>query len=237
MQPPRQLPSPRMTRICGVDGCKYGWFSLICAENFSNVEWRVARNWTDLGLDATVIAVDMPIGLAAGGKRGCDEAARKAPQMRPSSIFPMPVRPALDFASYAQANAWSKANSHGGIVKQAWNLKPKILDVEAAVLATPGAPIYEAHPELTFARLADGPLASKKTPQGRAQRLSILARAGIDGLDAILAKVPRGHAAPDDILDAAILLVTAQRILRGQATVYPPSPTANDQGLKMQIWV
>jgi predicted RNase H-like nuclease len=225
-----------MTRICGVDGCKYGWFAIVCAENFSNVEWRVARKWTDLNLNAAAIAVDMPVGLADAGKRGCDEAARKAPHMRPASIFPMPVRGALEFEDYAAANAWSKANGHGGLVKQAWNLRPKLLDLEAAILRDRTAPIYEAHPEMAFARLAGRKLAPKKTPEGRAERLTLLRRVGLKGLSAILRAVPKAQAAPDDILDAAILVMTARRILTGEAICYPPVPTLNAQGLPMRIW-
>lgn len=226
-----------MRRICGVDGCKYGWIALLCAENFSNVEWRLARDWTSLSLDADVVAVDMPIGLARSGKRGCDEAARKAPRMRPSSVFPMPVRAALDFNDYAAANAWSKANGHGGIVKQAWNLRPRLLDLERAVLANADAAIFEAHPELQFARLSRRPLESKKTPEGHRQRLSLLHRAGIAELAKVLNETPKSAASPDDILDAAVLLITAKRISMGEASSYPQSPVVNGQGITMRIWV
>ena len=226
-----------MTRICGVDGCKYGWIALISLENFSNVEWRLARNWTDLRLDAAVVAVDMPIGLAASGRRGCDEAARKVPNMRPASIFPMPVRGAFDFQNYAEANAWSKANGHGGVVKQAWNLKSKLLQLEAEVLGAPNAPLYEAHPELAFARLSGGGLPPKKSIAGRERRRALLDSAGIAGLDRILQDVPRAQAAADDVLDAAGLLVTARRILNGAAVCYPETPLTNAQGMTMRIWV
>lgn len=224
-----------MTQICGVDGCKYGWFALICAENFSNIEWRLARKWTELGVADAVVAVDMPIGLAEMGKRGCDEAARKAPNLRPSSIFAMPVRPALDFVDYAAANAWSKANGHGGIVKQAWMLRPKLLEIEAAVLGDSAARIFEAHPELAFARLAAASLPNKKTDEGRAIRLSLLSKAGVTNLAPLLSQFPRKHVAPDDILDAAVLLITAKRILRGEAIAYPAEPRVNAQGIPMRI--
>lgn len=226
-----------MTQICGVDGCKYGWFALICAENFSNVEWRLARNWTELALTDAVVAVDMPIGLAAAGKRGCDEAARKAPFIHPSSIFAIPVRPALDIDGYAAANAWSKRNGHGGIMKQAWMLRPKLLEIEAAVLDDPAVRIFEAHPELAFARLAAARLPNKKTKEGRAIRLSLLSKAGVTNLAPLLSQFPRKHVAPDDILDAAVLLITAQRILRGDAIAFPDQPRINAQGIEMKIWV
>jgi predicted RNase H-like nuclease len=226
-----------MTRLCGVDGCKYGWFALLCAENFSNVEWRLARDWTGLGLAAETVAVDMPIGLSTQGRRGCDEAARKAPNLRRSSIFPMPVREALNFERYAEANAWSKANGHGGIVKQAWNLRAKVLDLEQAVLNDPSARIFEAHPELAFARLANGPLAAKKTTDGRNQRLNLLNAVGVTGIERLLSAIPRARAASDDVIDAAVLLLTAQRIHMGLAVHYPCQPLINGQGMPMRIWV
>lgn len=226
-----------MTRICGVDGCKYGWIALLCAENFSNVEWRLARDWTGLRLNADAIAIDMPIGLADTGKRGCDEAARKAPNVRPSTIFPMPVRKALDFDDYGLANAWSKANGHGGIVKQAWNLRTKLLDIERVVLNDPNARIYEAHPEMAFALVAGHSLLPKKTRLGREQRLTLLTDAGLAGLPAILDAVPKAQAATDDILDAAALLLTARRIAKGEAIHYPATPHVNAEGIAMRIWV
>jgi predicted RNase H-like nuclease len=157
--------------------------------------------------------------------------------MRRSSVFPMPVRGAFDFQDYSQANAWSKANGHGGIVKQAWNLKPKLLQLESAVLAAPEASVYEAHPELAFARLSSSPMLSKKSKEGREQRLALLQSAGILGLENFLQAVPRSLAGPDDLLDAAVLLITARRILSGVAIHYPDAPRINAQGLAMRIWV
>jgi predicted RNase H-like nuclease len=233
---PRQRSDPHLKRLCGVDGCKYGWISLRCMDDFSNVEWRVARSWTELEIPAgAVVAVDMPIGLAAAGKRGCDEAARKAPHMRPSSIFPMPVRGALDHATYADANAWSKANGHGGVVKQAWNLKPKLLDLETAVRAQTG--MYESHPELAFARLAGCALPAKKTLEGRNLRLKLLRDAGLTGLPAILRAVPKAQAAPDDILDAAVLLIAARRIRNNEAQIYGDPARLSTLNRPMTIWV
>jgi predicted RNase H-like nuclease len=203
---------------------------------FSNMEWQVARNWSALDLRDAIVAVDMPIGLAVSGRRMCDEAARAALPGKASSVFPMPVRKALDFPDYAGANAWSKAHAQGGIVKQAWNLRPKILELEAARAADPDAPVYEAHPELAFARLAHGPLPKKRTPGGAAARLELLERQGLQSVRDVLKQVPKQAASADDILDAAVLLITAQRIAKGEAEHFPADPVKGANGRLMMIW-
>jgi predicted RNase H-like nuclease len=238
MHRPRQDLDPQLTRICGVDGCKYGWFSLRCAENFSNIEWRLARSWTELEISGeTIVAVDMPVGLAASGKRGCDQAARKHPHIRPSSVFAIPVRGALDLDTYAEANAWSKENDHGGVVIQAWCLKPRILDLERALVERPSARIYESHPELAFAHLAGRKLPRKHDPDGLTERLALLHANGVTGLPDILNAVPRKHAKPDDILDAAVLLISARRIAAGHAQTYGDAALASTLARPMTITV
>ncbi|HAH08719.1 MAG TPA: DUF429 domain-containing protein [Alphaproteobacteria bacterium] len=238
MQASRQDGRPRIARLCGVDGCKYGWIALLCEINLSNIEWRLARSWNGLTLTDEVIAVDMPIGLAARGKRGCDEAARKDLGRKASSVFPMPVREVFAFEEYAQANVWSKANGHGGVVKQAWHLGPKVLELEAAALSGQHPSIFEAHPELAFARINNGtPLPPKRSTLGLSERLKLLEDHGIAGLDRHLAQMPKGGLKPDDLVDAAVLLLTAQRIATGRARCLPDEPLINAQGLPMAIWV
>ena len=237
MQRSSQPEIPDLKRLCGIDGCKYGWISVFCAENFSNIGFQLAQSWTDLPLDNAIVAVDMPIGLAEIGRRGCEEAARKILKGKASSLFPMPVRAALDFVDYPSANAWSKQNGHGGIVKQAWNLKAKILEVESAKLSNRAA-MFESHPELCFAKLADGAfLAPKRTREGSAQRLELLKAQGLTNLERLFDRIPHSQAKPDDILDAAVLLITARRIATGLAQSFPSAPKPNVQGIEMAIWV
>jgi predicted RNase H-like nuclease len=94
------------------------------------------------------------------------------------------------------------------------------LDLEHAVQKQPCARIYESHPELAFARLAGRQLAAKRYFDGHAERLALLRHHGLEELPGILNAVPRKHAKPDDILDAAVLLIAARRIASGHAESY-----------------
>ena len=104
--------------------------------------------------------------------------------------------------------------------------------------------VYEAHPELAFRSLAGHPLASrKKTMAGREARLCLLEH--IPGplfhsirpaFEHILHGYKRTQVAPDDILDAYVLVWTALRIWRAHASRVPPVPPCDAKGLRMEIW-
>ena len=73
------------------------------------------------------------------------------------------------------------------------------------------AGVAEAHPELSFAGLAGAPLRSRKsTWAGAAERRALLARAGIVLADDL--GPPAEQAGVDDVLDAAVMAWTAQRL-------------------------
>lgn len=150
-----------------------------------------------LGLVDGIVAVDMPIGLPeVGSRRACDTEARQALGPRRSSVFPAPSRKALAARSFAETT---------GLSIQAWNLIPKVTEVDQ--LWEPR--VREVSPELAFAVLAGAPMAHpKRTAAGRAERLHVL------GLE----ETPRvPGAAADDILDALVCLLSAQRLAAGSA--------------------
>ena len=145
-----------------------------------------------------VIAVDMPIGLPASGRRACDTAARVALGPRRSSVFPVPTRTALAATSFAEVT---------GLSIQAWNLVPKIREVDACWVPR----VIECSPELSFAVAAGAPMVhNKRTPEGRAERLAILGD---------VVTTARG-AATHDVLDAHACLLTARRVTMGTALMF-----------------
>jgi hypothetical protein len=82
-----------------------GW---LCVEQVDNtVRGQVFKSFSDLidGLKAaTIIAIDVPIGLSDAGERPCDKLARK--QLGPpraSSVFPAPIRAVLSERDYKSA--------------------------------------------------------------------------------------------------------------------------------------
>ncbi|BDZ42306.1 hypothetical protein GCM10025865_16050 [Paraoerskovia sediminicola] len=184
-----------------------------------------------------IVAIDIPIGLPDDGARLADRLAAAALGSRRSSLFPTPVRAAIAEADYPAASALQRGRAGVGLSKQSHALRTKILDVDAWVAHRPtGSPeVLESHPELAFARLADGPLAgSKKTWNGIAERRRLLVGAGITLPDD--AGEAGRRAAPDDLVDAAVLSLVALRRVDGTARPLPDEPERFSDGWPAAIW-
>jgi predicted RNase H-like nuclease len=96
-------------------------------------------------------------------------------------------------------------------------------------------PVYEVHPEVSFAILLGAPAsAPKKSWAGMAERPRGLARAGLT-LDHIHGDAAI-RAAVDDMLDAAVAAWSALRIARRQALTIPDPPPAGPEGRPIAIW-
>lgn len=231
--------------VMGVDGAPAGWVGVLRRIGASAPPVaRLFRTFQD-ALDAaerpTAIAVDMPIGFldaAVRGGRACEREARARIKGRTSSVFSSPCRAALAAGDYPTANARNRAANGVGLSKQAFMLFPKLREIDAVMTPTLQERVRESHPEVAFATLAGAPMAhNKKTPEGRAERLAVL-RA--QGLDLALVKphpFTKKDIAPDDLLDAAVLAFSAERILRGSALRLPADPPRDARGLAMEIVV
>jgi predicted RNase H-like nuclease len=177
------------------------------------------------------LAIDMPMGLPDDGPRACDLAARRRLGARRSSVFPTPVRTTLGAPTYAEALARSRAACGRGLSRQAFNLLAKMAEVDAAIRPDLQDRVVEAHPEMAFARLAGEPCSHpKRTTEGRAERLALLRAAGLGDLSA--RRLP--GAAPDDVLDAAALTLTAARVRDGLAERLGDG-ARDARGLRMEI--
>jgi predicted RNase H-like nuclease len=79
--------------LAGVDGCRGGWIAVI--DEGERLNSRVFPDWSQPMTElerATLIGVDIPIGLPGKGSRACDlEARRRLGRPRGSSVFPAPV--------------------------------------------------------------------------------------------------------------------------------------------------
>jgi predicted RNase H-like nuclease len=235
-----------MTWVAGVDGCRGGWIVVLLNRRKGRPPvWFVRlcptfKEVLTLSPSPSVIAVDMPIGLSdrpePGGRR-CDREARRLLGPRASSIFSPPSRPMLAATNYQQVRS-------KGLSVQAFGILPKIREVDWLMTPSLQRLVYESHPELAFAALAGRPLRfNKKTPQGRRERLRALARAQgklFQGIGEIarqeLGRFPRTQVMPDDLLDAAVLALTALRIANGAATRVPADPPLDRKGLRQEIW-
>ncbi|HEU5033350.1 MAG TPA: DUF429 domain-containing protein [Mycobacteriales bacterium] len=218
-------------RVIGVDGCRGGWLAAVCADD--SVRWRWTADIRELlALDATAVAIDIPIGLPEAGSRACDVQARRLLGARRSSVFPAPPRVVLSCASYAEARAALAAQSLPSMSAQAFGIVPAVRQVDAALTPDDDERIVEAHPELAFRLLRGADLASKKTADGQRQRRAALT-AVYPGLDALLAAAPH-PAAVDDALDALACGWVARRWVSGEATVLGDG-TRDARGLPMRI--
>lgn len=203
--------------VAGVDGCRGGWLVVRArVRPFAVTSVAVVGGLEPLLDDVTagrvaLVAVDMPIGLAADGPRACDIAARSALGDRRSSVFPAPVRSVLGARDYSDALRRSRAACGVGLSRQSWHLVPRIVELDDALAelpATAAARVHETHPEVAFAALGGAPMRHpKRTAGGRRERLDVL-RGWLASQWSRPAAVPSG-AAPDDVLDAAVLAVRA----------------------------
>jgi predicted RNase H-like nuclease len=176
------------------------------------------------------IAVDMPIGLPERGARACDVEARRQLGPRRSSVFPAPPRTLLHERDYGVALRTKRAIDGVGLSKQAFNLLPKIAEVDAAMTPVRQAAVVECHPELAFARLAGGPLEwSKRAPEGALVRRELVEEV----FGSLPSGIPHG-AAGDDVLDAVALVVAARRLATGTAERLGDR-TRDSRGLVMEI--
>lgn len=221
--------------VGGADGCRTGW--VVCRRDSNGVlDIGVVKTLAEACEGLSVLAVDMPIGFVDVPRpgRACEGQARKLLPGKASSVFPTPCRPALACTTHADANAVSRKLGMG-LNQQTFHLFPKMREVDGLLRARPRLKriVYEAHPELAFARMnGDKPVLSKKRrPEGYAERYRLLAEHGfacpVDRL---------AGAARDDILDAIAVCRTALLIAHGTATRLGPAKARDSKGLPMNIW-
>jgi len=239
----RRVGARRPAWVMGLDGCKAGWAGVMVDLNGLEAPRRAVFERFQDAFDwgAQVIAVDMPIGFqtqpSGPSGRACERAARQRLGPRRSSVFPSPLRAALAATEYGEANRLNRAAGGQGLSKQAFNLFPKIREIDA--LMTPELSrgvIFETHPEVSFTVMSGAPAQHrKKTREGRDERLALLAREGLP--QALFEPHPFKSALcpPDDLIDAGLCVLTAQRIAAGEAECLPADPPEDERGLIMAI--
>ncbi|GGS24631.1 DUF429 domain-containing protein [Actinokineospora fastidiosa] len=219
-------------RVLGVAAGAAGWVGIAWEETVSAYHAPTIGELVDAADGPRVVAVAMPIGLPDRGHR---EADVRAAQALGAAVVIAPTRRALTAADRATAAAINRDLDGGAISKQAYDLRPRILEVDRWVRETPHE-VVEAHPEVSFAALNGEPLVARKdTWAGARRRHKLLTRAGIHLPDDL--GEPGRTATVADVIDAAILTWTARRVVDGEAYSLPEEPEIFDDGLPCAIWV
>ncbi len=234
-----------MIPIMGVDACKGGWIC-IGRDLASGSIFSAIYESVDALLEAIsnpiIVAIDIPIGLTDSGPRECDLRARKMlGSPRSSSVFPAPLRRALEATSREEADEITRSIDGKGVPAQAWGIYPRIREVDLVLRADARARriTYEVHPELSFMAWNDQtPLGeSKKTYDGMRMRSDLIeAEYGREARGAVRHEQPKKLATDHDIHDAFAALWTAERIYSGLAEMIPNSPLIDSEGLEMAMW-
>ena len=234
--------------LVGVDGCRGGWYAVRQDGQTGTIHTRVWPTLAELLAWApapAIVAVDMPIGLASTGKRGCDVAARALHKWpRSASVLQTPIRQTLGSTSHVDACDPHRAVTMQGISRQAFNILHKIAEVDDLLRGPDrdATRVFEVHPELTFMQLridqggpCGGVMEPKGKPGGHRVRRALLATAFGPDLDAGLAAHIAGEARLDDFVDAFAALWSARRIAEGTACKVPDQEEIDVLGLPMAI--
>ena len=129
--------------VVGVDGCRAGWIGVSRCGNAPAQAWLEP---TATALVATLrarrpkprlVLIDIPIGLPAVGRRGCDQQARERLAQRRSSVFPAPIRPMLAADSWEQACRIGDELEGRRLSRQAWNITARIREVDGLLQHQP----------------------------------------------------------------------------------------------------
>ncbi|MCC4620883.1 DUF429 domain-containing protein [Xanthomonas cassavae CFBP 4642] len=229
----------------GIDGAGSGWLAVWQAGDglqFAGYP-TVAAVASALG-DVAVLGVDIPIGLSEHAPRAADVQARRfVGGRRACSIFAAPLRGMLHAPTQVDASALHRVLDHDGqrgFGVQSFALLSKIRAWDDALRADPAwaERVFEVHPEVSFAVLAGGLglAAGKKSSAGHQQRAALLVQCyGARQVAALLERVPRALAKPDDVLDALVACWSAQRIAAGTAGSLPAVVERDACGLRMGI--
>lgn len=226
-------------RLAGIDGCPAGWVAVVAdAGNLASASlWPVANLQDFLEQEhIDLVVIDMPIGFVEGpSARDVDAEMRAMLKGKASSVFSTPSRKALAATTYLEACFVNEGTLGRRLSKQAFMLFPKMREVDRIVRLVGQERLREGHPEVSFAAMNGSPVLSRKRAEdGQADRVTLLQRAGVPVSALLEGRLP-GKMAVDDILDAAAMLWSANRLARNEHITIPPVPSRDAVGLEMSV--
>jgi predicted RNase H-like nuclease len=235
----RPAPVEVVVPVLGADGCSAGWVGALLEPGGPRPRHVVAPTIAELvamvreSTGIRVVGIDIPIGLPDSTIREADVLARRALPGKASSIFSTLTRSAYAAQTRLEADAVNRGLVGQGVGAQAFALRDKIVEVDAWLRTRPTVTVLEIHPEVSFAAMTGAPiLASKKTDEGRDQRLAALEAAGLPRPSVLQGS---GYAV-DDVLDACAVAWSAARHTIGLARSLPDPPEVFSDGIPAAIW-
>ena len=250
-------------KYVGADSCRGGWIG-VGLDDGDGARVKVREKFSEIlecfG-DASLILVDMPIGLPNGVPtyRCCDDEARGKLKGRESSVFRVPSREFVtEFKNsesrgkpweYSDANEWIRGESQGAklISQQAFHIVEKIIKVDDALKSRDkdaSPKVREAHPEICFWAMNNEIVMSnsKKDGWGFVERFRVVKRLIPDtDIDGVFEEVRREYSnskvGGDDILDALALAITAKIVSQNpnRLGTLPKDPPTDSKGLPMEM--
>lgn len=247
------MPAGNPPQIAGVDGCKKGWIAVTAEpETLGKAQVKIFASFAELISQLspqTLIAVDMPVGLAertCRGGRPPDWAAREFLGPQRASVFPVPSRRAVyaHEKGYPQVCAMARATSDPARApsKQLFAILPRIRQIDEILRHDPllRERVFEVHPEVSFKVMhKDEPLSERKKVKGRINwrgmqlRKDLLTKEGFPL--SFLDQSPPNGAGWDDFYDACACAWSGRRILYKEARVFPLAPPLDGEGLEQAI--
>lgn len=231
-----------VTIIRGVDGCQGGWLCL--SLDFNSLKPVVqlfpdAKSLLESAVGA-ITAIDIPIGLPSDKSRECDIEARRLLGPRRSSVFPAPVRNAIEADSYDFACTASQKAGGKRLSKQTYAILPRIRELDWLLRQKPDLvnTVFEVHPEVCFYYWNNRrPMRySKHSGFGFMERFQLVEQSYRGVAEEIRQSIQPKDASDDDILDALAALWTAGRIHSGKADCISTEQEEDEFGLPMQMW-
>lgn len=229
-----------MPEILGIDGAGSGWVGVALDTESGALSAHFLQTEEIATFDCSLIAIDIPIGLSDRGQRAADvEARRLLGRPRGSSVFPTPIRSALNASTWEEACGITLAVDGRRVAMQTFAIMNKIAAVDELLQRDPQLSLrtFEVHPEVSFAHWAGSPMVhGKKRHAGRQERQELIAANFGQATFQDLHRELKSKVEADDLADAFAALWTAIRIHEKTAAALPDRPVFDSTGLSMRIW-
>lgn len=226
----------------GVDWASGTWVVVEAKEDTTKIatEPSLLNVWHEYGGRANEVLVDIPVHLENEGDRDCDREAKEFLGSRSYTVFWTPNADVIDAGEYNEA----AENNTRGLGCQSWGLIPRIREVNALLdeIDNANEKVYESHPEVCFKAFNDGHLPSKKSDEGFELRKECLVKEGGDSFQPVADfvnerqknrkwhyRIQSGRV--EDVLDAAILALTARETDGNYSTLPPGADPKSDPSI------